>query len=146
MSSLYILIVIILFKLLQHSHKTVNGIIVMWLNFFVIFVTFSLTFVEVGCLGNFLKNQKSLILLILWLFSCFCICSLSSLLFLTLSGPTFWRAWFGRGGAQRPPPRKSLKEMSETPYCYLEVRPLSKLGTHEKFRVEISKTGWDFMI
>ena len=46
-----------------------------------------------------------------------------------------------RGGAQRPAPhpRKSLKEMSENPYCYLEVRPLSKLGTHEKFRVEIQK-------
>ena len=60
---------------------------------------------------------------------------------LTLSGPMFWRAWFGRGGAQSPPPRKSLKEMSETPYLYLEVRPLSKLGTHEKFQVEISKNG-----
>ena len=30
--------------------------------------------------------------------------------------------------------------MCETPYCYLEVRHLSKLGTHEKFQVEISKT------
>ena len=58
---------------------------------------------------------------------------------LTLSGLTFWSAWFD-------PPRKSLKEMSETSYCYLEVRTLSKLGTHEKFQVEISKTGWDFMI
>ena len=32
-------------------------------------------------------------------------------------------------------------EMSETPYCYLEDRPLSKLVTHEKLRVKISKTG-----
>ena len=29
---------------------------------------------------------------------------------------------------------------------YLEVRPLSNLSSHEKFRVEISKTGRDFMI
>ena len=67
---------------------------------------------------------------------------------LTLSGPTFWRAWFGRGrgGVLSAPPRKSMKEMCETPYCYLEVRHLSKLGTHEKFQVEISKTGWDFII
>ena len=43
---------------------------------------------------------------------------------LTLSGPSFWRAWIGRGDW--------LKEMSETPYYNLEVRPLTKLGTHEK--------------
>ena len=48
--------------------------------------------------------------------------------------------WPG-GGAQRPPPRKSMKELSETPCCYLEVGPLSKLRSHEEFRVEISKTG-----
>ena len=53
--------------------------------------------------------------------------------------------WPG-GALSAPPPRKSMKELSETPCCYLEVRPLSKLRSHEEFRVEISKTGWDFII
>ena len=37
-------------------------------------------------------------------------------------------------------------ELSETPCCYREVGPISKLCSHEKNQVQISKTGWDFEI
>ena len=58
--------------------------------------------------------------------------------FLTLPGPTYWIGLFSQGGGAG----KSMKELSETPCCYLEVIPCS----HEKFRVEISKTGLYFGI
>ena len=42
--------------------------------------------------------------------------------FLTLPGPTYWIGWFSQGGGG---PGKSMKELSETPSCYLEVIPCS---------------------
>ena len=39
--------------------------------------------------------------------------------------PGVWeRLVIPRGGAQRPPPTKSMKEWRRTPSCYLEVGPL----------------------
>ena len=55
-----------------------------------------------------------------------------NLLFLTLSDATF---------EKRRKVWKTIKELSETPCCYIEVGPISKWSSHEKNRVEISKTG-----
>ena len=57
------------------------------------------------------------------------LCSLS---FLTLSNATF---------ENRGYPWKTMKDLSETVCCYIEIGPISKLSSHEKNRVEISKTG-----
>ena len=42
--------------------------------------------------------------------------------------------------------RNGDKELSETPCCYIEVGPISKLCSHKKNQVQISKTDWDFEI
>ena len=41
--------------------------------------------------------------------------------FLNLPGPMYWNGWFSQGGG----PGKSMKELSETLCCYLEVMPCS---------------------
>ena len=54
----------------------------------------------------------------------------------------------GVGGhsARPPPPRKTIKELSETPCCFIEVGPMLQWSSHEKNRFDNSKTGRDFKI
>ena len=65
---------------------------------------------------------------------------------LTLSVRGYWILLTSGGGHPIPPPRKSMKELFQTSCCYIEVKPISKMSSHEKNRVEISKFGWDFEI
>ena len=59
-------------------------------------------------------------------------CNVSKFLPLTLSDATFEKRRKVWGGALSAPPWKTMKELSETPCCYLEVGPISKWSSHEK--------------
>ena len=51
-----------------------------------------------------------------------------------------------RGGALSAPVRKSLKELTKTPCCYLEFGPILILRSHAKIQSLISKIERDFEI